>query len=115
MLRVHCSLIVRVLWAHIGVHQLLCPRGPALVDRGRGLAIICPMPFLQQCEDTCSNARSQNQSQDLIEAGSCKYNILHAMSPGQSHEKACSGQHLQALLADCIDCPKPSRHWLLRA
>ena len=46
---------------------------------------------------------------------SCKYNRLRASSPGQSHEKACSGQNLQALLADCIDCPKPSRHWLLRA
>ena len=46
---------------------------------------------------------------------SCKHNRLHVLSPGQSHEKACARQYLQALLADCIDCPKPSRHWLLRA
>ena len=40
-------------WAHIGIHQLLRPGGPALVDKGRGLTIVCPMPFLQSDGDTC--------------------------------------------------------------
>ena len=76
MLRVHCLRIVKVLRAHIGIHQLLCPRGPALVDRGRGLAIICPMPFLQQCEDTCSNVKWQDLLQEQnVQLAACKLQV----------------------------------------